>query len=308
VASGAIIPDLFKVLLPRDCPDGALGMITAYFDDSGTHGTKADVVLVAGIFGTEARMDSLDRNWKRHLDAPLDGLKPSIKRFQAYDCDKSIGEFERWTRTETDYFRHQLRAAIIESEVGAYGMACSRKDWDELIVGDLRSILGDPERFCINQCFVRALGWAQTNCFDPQMTFIFDHRPEAVQRYTAAVFDGFEKTTLPPPNLVGCAFLSSMKIRPLQAADLVAWELYRYANSILQSGSDVVAPKEILHLKANMWFAAQLAMRGRIVQIRDHWLNFYKDKPDHLRQMANHFDAFDPSNPDYSKLSDEQPS
>jgi hypothetical protein len=39
-------------------------MITAYLDDSGTHGEASDIVLVAGIFGTEARMGSLDRNWK----------------------------------------------------------------------------------------------------------------------------------------------------------------------------------------------------------------------------------------------------
>jgi hypothetical protein len=48
-------------------------MITAYLDGSGTHGEASDIVLVAGIFGTEARMGSLDRNWKKHLDAPLDG-------------------------------------------------------------------------------------------------------------------------------------------------------------------------------------------------------------------------------------------
>ncbi len=139
--------ELFRALLPRDCPDGWLGMITAYFDDSGTHtGGKhgpSKIVLVAGLFGTEGRMDGLDRMWKKHLAAPICGRKDRINRFHASDCYQSLGEFKGWTRTETDYFRQQLRTAIINSDVSAYGIACARKDWDELITGDLRSILGN---------------------------------------------------------------------------------------------------------------------------------------------------------------------
>lgn len=305
MASEALIAELFKVLLPRDCEDGYLCMITAYFDDSGTHGEQSDIVLVAGVFGTEARMESLDRNWKRHLDSPLCGRKDPIKRFHAYDCDNSVGDFLRWNRTETDYFRHQLRTVIIESEVAAYGLACARKDYDELILGDLRAVLGTPEGFCINQCFVRSLAWAQTNTFDPQMTFVFDNRPDGVQRYAGTVYDVFEKHTQPPPYLAGYAFLNSTKVRPLQAADLVAWELYRYAKLILAKGLGIAPmPKEIAHLKNNMGsFEAQIAERKQIMQFRDHWINHFKDKPGWLEDIASHFDSFDPKNPNYLKLS-----
>jgi hypothetical protein len=279
-------------------------MITAYFDDSGTHGQAADIVLVAGIFGTEARMEGLDRNWKHHLDSPLDGSKDPINRFHAYDCDNSIGDFTRWTRIETDYFRHQLRTVIVESDVAAYGMACSRKDWDELIAGYIRSVLGTPEGFCINQCFVRSVGWVQANAFDPHMTFVFDNRPAGVQRYAGTVYDAFEKQIMPPPQLAGYTFLSSTQVRPLQAADLIAWELNRYANAILIEGLRVPAKKEILHLKAGINFDAQIANREGIIKVRDHWINYFKDKPGWLEQFANHFDFFDPSNPNYSSLSD----
>jgi hypothetical protein len=141
---------------------GCLFMLTAYFDDSGTH-EQSDIVLMAGVFGTEGRMDSLDRNWKKHLYRPLSGTKPPLRRFHAFDCHNSIGEFQGWIRTETDFFWHQLQTEIIDSGIAAYSIACSRKDYSELITGDMRAIMGDPEGMCINQCFVRAIGCSGAN-------------------------------------------------------------------------------------------------------------------------------------------------
>ena len=277
-------------------------MISAYFDDSGTH-ERSDIVLVAGIFGTEARMNCLDRNWKQLLDSPLDGFKEKLGRFHAYDCFQSIGEFTGWTRTETDYFRHQLRTVIVEADVAAYGVACSRKDYDELIKGDMREVLGTPEGYCINQCFVRSLRWVQENTFDPQMTMIFDNRPSPVKRYAGTVYDAFARWVIPPPNLAGYAFLNSKDVRPLQAADMLAWELYQHANAMLING--VISPhKELKHLNDNMTFIAQLATRESIIKIRGFWEEAFRERPHHLKQVADHFSSFDPQNPDYSKLYD----
>jgi hypothetical protein len=282
-------------------------MLSAYFDDSGTH-EQSDIVLVAGIFGTEGRMDCLDRNWKRHLDRPLCGRKSPLRRFHATDCNASQGEFSGWTRTETDYFCHQLRNEIIESGVAAYGSACSRKDYDDLIAGDIRSILGTPEGMCINQCFVRSIGWVQANTFDPKMTFIFDNRPSSVKRYAGTVYDAFERWVHPPPQLAGYAFLSSYDVRSLQAADLIAWEFYQHANDCLINGIALPRRPEFRHLTRNMDFAAQMATRKSIVQMRDFWQKHFHEKPELLKQMAYHFTFFDPANPDYSHLSDESPS
>jgi hypothetical protein len=118
---------------------GWLTMLNAYFDDSGTH-DQSSIVLLAGVFGTEAEMTSLERMWQKHLDRPLDGLKPPLTRFHMTDCQGSRGEFEGWSRTETDYFCHQLQTTIIDSGVSAYGIGCARKDWDDLVTGDMRAI------------------------------------------------------------------------------------------------------------------------------------------------------------------------
>jgi len=278
-------------------------MLTCYFDDSGTH-AQSDIVLVASIFGTEARMDCLDRNWKRHLDRPLDGQRPPLKRFHAFDCNNSVGEFLGWTRTETDYFWHQLQTEIIESGIAGYGVAVSRKDYDEMVTGDIRAVMGDPEGMCINQNFVRAIGWIQANTFDTALSFVFDDRPSSIRRYAGTVYDAFQRWVQPPPEVTGYGFRNSVGVRPLQVADMIAWELYQHANDLLINGLNAPARPQLQRLIRNMDLKAQIANRDSIIKLRKFWEEKFAAKPELLKQMANHFTFFDPENPDYSQLED----
>lgn len=272
---------------------GWLTMLNAYFDDSGTH-DQSSIVLLAGVFGTEAEMTSLERMWQKHLDRPLDGLKPPLTRFHMTDCQGSRGEFEGWSRTETDYFCHQLQTTIIDSGVSAYGIGCARKDWDDLVTGDMRAILGDPEGFCVRNCFVKAIEWANANTFDPRMSFIFDGRPHR-QRENKVVFDAFQRQTS-SPHLVGISFITSHKIQPLQAADMIAWELYQHANDILVEGLRAPKRQQLLNLGKQLGpgirFVGQIALRERIAMIVDFWKE--KKSPEELKEMASHFMHFDP--------------
>jgi hypothetical protein len=157
-------------------------MLAADFDDSGTH-NSSEVVLVGGICGTEIQLSSLDSKWKRHLDEPLGGQKQPLRRFHMYDCQNSLVDFSGWNRTETEYFVHQLGDTIIKSGVGAYGIACVRAEYDSLVKGDVRAIFGTPEQMCIRNCFVKAVSWAQNEApFDPKLTFVFDNRPNIIQK------------------------------------------------------------------------------------------------------------------------------
>lgn len=265
-------------------------MLRAFFDDSGTHeGGRwgpSKVVAVAGIFGTEAEMRGLEAMWQRHLDRPLCGRKEKLSRFHMTECQDSRGEFTGWSRTETDYFCHQLGTAIIESGVGAYGMACFRKDWDELITGNARAVLGDAEGNCVRNCFLKATAWAQQFTFDPHMMFIFDDRPHR-QQENKIVFDVFQAMVLPPPELVGIFFQTSHKLLPLQAADLISWEFYQYAMATLESGR-IGLPKrqQFRRLRQELGvFDLQIARRESIQRIAEH-----AAKQRDLERLARHFD------------------
>jgi hypothetical protein len=205
-----------------------------------------------------------------------------------YDCQNSSGEFAGWTRTETDYFCHQLGTAIIDSGVSGYGFASSRKDWDDLITGDARAVLGDSEGNCVRNCFLKAAAWAQNNTFDPHMTFVFDDRPHR-QRENKVVFDVFRLQTAPPPELVGIYFATSHKILPLQAADLVAWEFYQFAKENLEGELSLPSRLQFRRLTSNMNFQAQIARREAIKKIAE-----LANSKDNLSSLADHFRTFDP--------------
>lgn len=247
-------------------------------------------------------MRGLEWAWKNELSRPIDGHKPPLKRFHMTECNSSMGEYAGWTRTETDYHCHLLRKALIDSDVSAYGVATARKDWDELVTGPMRDIMGTAEGFCIRNCFVRCTLWADRYSYDSQMRFVFDNRPSPVIRDAGTVYDAYRRFVT-ARELTGISFENSTAPVLLQAADMIAWELYTHAKEVLAEGKNFVPRRDgFRKLARDMKFDGQIADRNSISEM---WRQVWSKKdPAELDQIASHFRNFDPSNPDYSHLSE----
>ena len=210
-------------------------MLTAYFDDSGTH-PNSDLVLWYGVFGNNFQWAHFDDLWAAKLKEPSPG-KSAISRFHMAQCQAADGEFVGWSRTATDFLAHELGDIILRCGLWSDGAVIPRKDWDQLVTGDLRTALGDAEGYSLRIAFVRASKWARRHGGD-KIAFVFDRRTEkeAEGKRIFQLFEHFAKIEPDAVKPISVDFSNSTNIRPLQAADLVAWEMYQYSLESLRNG------------------------------------------------------------------------
>lgn len=250
----SLVSEMVQVLLPRGSTGGSLVMLTAYFDDSGTH-DDSTVLVMGGLVGSERHWEPFERQWKAKLAAPLPD-RPPLARFHMHDCVAARGEFETYSIAERDALIHDFRQIIINSGVLGYAIAVSRADWDRIVAPTpMVYWFGDAEGYCFRDCVSRLIVLVRdtpitgrNRTLDRNLTFVFDNRPHRT-KLNKFIFDQYQmlplvqsKTAqwqLPPMKLHGLSFLDSETFVPLQGADMWAWENHYHAREALKIGQPV---------------------------------------------------------------------
>lgn len=233
----AVVPmrQLARVLL-GSAHDGLIMMIQAYFDDSGTH-ADSDLVFVGGVFGSVDQWELFEAAWEAVLDNPAPH-KVSLPRFHMAECEAGEGLFADYKPAERDRTIHNFRKVILDSGLYGYAMGISRADWDKFAPTVLTSILGDHiESFCIWSCFQHVLDWAGLR---KEVAFVFDDWRGSPDRRAdfdriGNIYQGAAKAGSTKAQPLSLTFANTLKTLPLQAADMVAWEMRNYARAWLQN-------------------------------------------------------------------------
>lgn len=246
-----------RMLLPRAAEGKGIGVLTAYFDDSGTH-VGSPVVSTGGLYGNDYQWEALETAWKALLTDPGDGW-PRLRRFHMYDCVHGHGEFFGHSQGARDHLIYKFRQLILDSELHGYSMAVSGPDYARLVTGVQLEAWGDAERFTVIQCFLRTLDWASTESVETEAAFVFDDRPqrrEANER-VFKIYQQFSAERHVSPKPTGIAFLNSEKTIPLQAADMFAWESNRFSLEWLKHGEKAVPRAHFRHFLKSRRFQIQ---------------------------------------------------
>src|SRR5688572_7961691 len=142
--SAPSINDLARVSLPNRGDQGMFAMLEFYLDDSGTH-NGSRVLVWGGIVGFKDFVGDLESAWKKQLRHPCDN-KPPIKAFHSSHLAAGDGEFEGYNQAERDITRYNFRKIILDAGLTVVSFGISVRDWDDIIRGPDRLIMGSGER------------------------------------------------------------------------------------------------------------------------------------------------------------------
>jgi hypothetical protein len=234
-------------------------LLSAYFDDSGTH-TSSEVVVLAGLIGTDAQWKMFERLWTARLACPLPD-KPPLKMFHLSECNARDGEFRDYSDAEQDAVIHDFRQIIIDSRLTSIATAIDKRAWDELIVGPLRDVLGEALSVCFVNCIDETIRIVQPHTHGHQVAVVFD-RGIKTERLREI---GAEFTVLSRRWRVdSVCFAKVEETMPLQGADIVATENYWHAAQWLKLGADALPRPHLRHYLANMLHQGQILDREGI--------------------------------------------
>jgi len=186
------------------------------------------------------------------------------------DCEAGTGEFGSYTRAERDRLIHNLRAIIIDCELYGYGVGAARRDFDELITGEVAAAIGDDKTFCFAECISMAREVAERFKMHGPITIVFDQSSDPEERINAyrSVFGNYrsEESRHPLANL---EFLSSTENPGIQAADIWAWEHYRACLDYLDRGRHAPLRPHLQRLAETGRFESNIADRNSIEKFRE---------------------------------------
>lgn len=212
-------------------------MLAAYMDDSGTHEGSHNCV-VAGYWGSVNEWRRFERAWNAVL------AQHGISEFKASQFwprfeGKRLKPYEDWNDEKHTAFIDSLLLIIRDAKIIPFGCGVLGADWNaRLPEFRERSTFADSEKQAKSMLlpFQRNIYRAASYCHRGiTMHFVFDDsttthvKSGILTCYSVIKASAKNVGDALKDHLGGIEFADSCKVAPLQAADLLAYEMHRYA-------------------------------------------------------------------------------
>jgi Protein of unknown function (DUF3800) len=198
-------------------------VLRSFIDDSGSGGDSPWYVL-AGYLGTVEGWDSFDAQWSDVLHQP-----PRIEYFKSKEAER-LSRNGPWAGVTKEQRDAKLDALIEVIARCARRSICTRmrqKDYDELVKGNVPPVWDSPYYFLQTIIIGAAINIERLDGESESIDFVFD-RDLKHEKGSRKMLPAIRPLQSMYGSLVNVSYQDEKEFLPLQAADLVAWQIRRF--------------------------------------------------------------------------------
>jgi hypothetical protein len=229
-----------------------LVMLQAHIDDSGWDG-KSPVFVLAGYVSTAERWQAFSDEWQAVLDLEKPRAIPgAFKMSQACLLNNYKSPFYRWTEKERDHLLIELVKVIKRHAMHGIVSVIPIEPYKRLLTGRFNpAALDRPYFLSFFGVLTNLLMLTHTLKLDDKIEIIFD---DFENESKAMLMEEYERCiAVAPPDVRKLSagypiFKKDEDVKPLQAADFLAWHARRYY-------FDLYAGKDPTKERWNVFFA-----------------------------------------------------
>jgi hypothetical protein len=206
---------MIEILAPGE--RDLVAFLECYFDESGSdEGSTA--LCVAGYLFEKEHCKALDLKWKEVLD------RYRLPYFRMSACAHNQKPFKHLTRDQCIAAEKEMIALINEHALLGVAVAVNEDDycrWFE----NRRTPAGTPYAFCCWQILAGIRTWIIKNNFEGEIAYFFEAGHANQSEANALMKRIFDNARLKSAyRYVGHSFVDKEKVRPVQTADILAWQ------------------------------------------------------------------------------------
>jgi hypothetical protein len=198
----------------------ALGLLKAFIDDSGSGGDSRWFVL-AGYVGTVEGWDRFDASWKTVLAAP-----PRIRYFKSNEAAHLRGEFAGFTREQRNAKMDALIDIIGDCAERAICARMRQGDYNDIAKGQIPARYDSPYYLLFPTFIAAVVNIERIEGLSEATEFVFDS-DQRFERLEYEMVPGLMPLRSFKGGIVSVAYRDDKTSLPLQAADLLAWQIRR---------------------------------------------------------------------------------
>lgn len=216
-------------------------MFTVFIDDSGTSTTQP-IAIASALILPATRIAELDDAWNNFLSNEF------IPEFHTSECaaGQAGTPFADWSWQRKRLACGRVREITKRFAVGACSVAITKKDYDDIVTGELREFGGKFHYTWAVWAVIRNLDmWAAHNKIQTPFEYVFDWMGEPKRNDARKEIENVmaQAEWGRPGFYEGHYSFRHRKDHPsLQCADLLAWTCYQFARSAyLKSATHPIA-------------------------------------------------------------------